>query len=52
MEEKEGNIILKPATSLVEDLAGSVEVSESLKGIDIDDAIRIAKKSYFGKRAR
>ena len=52
MEEKEGNIILKPATSLVEELAGSVEVSESLKGIDIDDAIRIAKKSYFGKRAK
>ncbi len=52
MEEREGNIILRPASSLVEKLAGSVAVPEHLKGIDIDEAIRIAKKNHFGKRAK
>jgi len=52
IEEKGGDIIIKPTTTLVEELAGSVEIPEDLKGIDIDEAIRIAKKNYFGKRAK
>ena len=52
MEEKQGSIVLKPATALIEELAGSVKVPKNLRGVDIDEAIRIAKKNYFGKRAK
>jgi AbrB family looped-hinge helix DNA binding protein len=50
IEEKDGNILIKPATALVEELAGSVKVPESLKSIDFDKAIRLAKEEYFSKK--
>jgi len=50
--ENEGELRIKRAVDLVEELAGSVQVPDHLKGIDIDEAIRIAKERHFGKRAR
>jgi len=50
--ENEGELRIKRAVDLVEELAGSVQVPDHLKGIDIDEAIRIAKEIHFGKRAR
>ena len=52
MEENDGNILLKPVADLIEELAGSIEIPEHLKGVDIDEAIRIAKKKYFGREAK
>ncbi|EKD57162.1 MAG: hypothetical protein ACD_57C00391G0010 [uncultured bacterium] len=52
MEEKQGSIVLKPATALIEELAGSVKVPKNLRGVDIDEAIMIAKKNYFGRGAK
>lgn len=51
IEEYEGNIILKPATSLVNELAGSVKIPNQLKGVDIDRAILKAKKKYFSRKS-
>ena len=48
VEEKDGGLRIKKAADLVEELAGSVEIPEHLKGINVDEAIRIAKKNYFG----
>jgi AbrB family looped-hinge helix DNA binding protein len=50
IEEKEGNIILKPALSIVEKLADSVSVPKHLKGVNVDKAIKIAKDRYFGTK--
>jgi AbrB family looped-hinge helix DNA binding protein len=52
MEEKEGNIVLKPAVALIDELAGSVNVPDHLKGVDIDEAIQTAKKNYFAKKTK
>ncbi|OGM63914.1 hypothetical protein A2893_00165 [Candidatus Woesebacteria bacterium RIFCSPLOWO2_01_FULL_39_25] len=52
IEEKNGELRIKKAVDLVEELAGSVEIPKHLRGIDIDKAIRIAKKNYFGKKSK
>ena len=49
IEEKEGELRIKKALDLVEELAGSVSVPVRLRGVDIDEAIRIAKRRYFGR---
>lgn len=50
VKEEEGELRIKRAVDLVEELAGSVKVPEHLSGVDTDKAIRIAKGRYFGKR--
>jgi len=50
MEEKDGKIILRSALSLVEELAGSVKIPKHLRGVDADEAIRIAKERYFANK--
>ncbi len=49
-EEKDGNILFKSASSLVDDLFGSVKVAKHLQGVDVDKAIRIAKERHFNKK--
>jgi len=49
LEEREGGILLKPVTRLLEDIGGSVKVSKSLKGVSAEKAIREAKKVRFSK---
>lgn len=50
IEKTGGELRIKKALDLVEELAGSVSVPAHLKGVDIDKAIEIAKKRYFAKR--
>ena len=51
IEEKEGELRIKKASVLVENLAGSVTIPKYLKGKDVDEAIEIAKKKHFSKRS-
>jgi len=51
IEEKEGELRIKKASVLVENLAGSVTIPRHLKGKDVDEAITIAKKRFFNKRS-
>lgn len=48
IEEKAGNLYIKSATDLVNKLAGSVSITKSQRKIDVDQAIKIAKKTHFG----
>ena len=50
VSEENGRIILTPMKQLVEELAGSIEIPQELKGKDIDQAIRQAKEIYFKTR--
>lgn len=50
VEEDGGELRIKKALDLVEELAGSVKVPKHLRSIDTDQAIRIAKERYFGKK--
>ena len=50
MEEKGGNILLKPAVSLVEELAGSLRVPKRFRGLSEDKMIAKAKKEYFNRK--
>ncbi|MFZ2202074.1 MAG: AbrB/MazE/SpoVT family DNA-binding domain-containing protein [Microgenomates group bacterium] len=43
-------IKMQSATNLVNKLAGSVSVPDSLRGKDVDEIIEIAKKNYFRKK--
>lgn len=45
--ENKGQIIITPLRKLVEDLAGSIKIPKELKGKNMDDVIRQAKKNYF-----
>lgn len=47
IEEKDGKIILKPATLLVEELAGSIKVPKKFRGLTEDEIIKKAKEEYF-----
>ncbi len=47
LEEVEKGLLLKPTVALIDDLAGSVEVSKKLQGISADEAITKAKKERF-----
>jgi AbrB family looped-hinge helix DNA binding protein len=49
VEEENGALKIKKATALVEELAGSVKVPKHLMGVDVDEAIRIAKQRRFSK---
>lgn len=46
--EEDGALKIKRAVDLVEKLAGSVKIPDELKGVDVDEAIRIAKERRFG----
>lgn len=48
IEEKEGELRIKPALDLVDRLAGSVSIPPQLQDGDLDEAIAKAKKTYFG----
>ena len=50
IEEKDGKIILKPATTLVEELAGSLKVPKRFRGLTEDEMIAKAKKEYFKEK--
>lgn len=50
VEEKKGELRIKKAVNLVEELAGSVKVQKHLRGVDVDEAVRIAKERRFGKK--
>lgn len=45
-----GKLSLRPATDLVKELAGSVEVPNRFKGLAPDMIISKAKQEYFKKR--
>lgn len=50
IEEKGGELTIKSAQSLVEELAGSVEIPERLKSKNLDKVIESAKKEYFSDK--
>lgn len=50
IKERKGELIIKPARLLVEELAGSVDIPEKLKGKDLDEAIKESKEKYFKDR--
>ncbi len=43
------SIIIKPAISLVENLAGSVSLPPKYKGLSLDQTIKKTKQDYFKK---
>ncbi|EKD87522.1 MAG: hypothetical protein ACD_36C00039G0001 [uncultured bacterium] len=43
-------LIIEPATSLVESLAGSVQVPKKYRGKSADAMIKMAKREYFRKK--
>jgi len=47
LEEVEEGLLLKPTVALIDDLAGSVNVSKKLRGTPADEAIKKAKKERF-----
>ena len=47
--EKSGELRIKKANLLVKQLAGSVTVPKHLRGVNIDTAIKEAKKKHFNK---
>lgn len=49
---REGKLIVEPATSLVQQLAGSVKVPRRYRGLSEDAIVHKAKKEYFSKRGR
>ena len=50
VEEENGSLLVRPAVSLVESLAGSVKVPKRFKGMDVDEIIEAAKREYFRER--
>jgi len=50
IEELKGGLLIKPASSLLDDLAGSVKVPKSKQGISAEKAIKEAKKLHFRKK--
>lgn len=50
VERKKETILLVPAEKLVERLAGSVRVSEKLRGMNKEWIVRDAKKKHFAKK--
>jgi len=52
IKEEGGELRIKRSADLVEKLAGSATVSQSLRGVDVEVALRIAKQRYFGRGNR
>lgn len=50
LQESTEGLLIKPATLLLDDLAGSVSVSKSKQGVSAEKAIKEAKKLHFGKK--
>ncbi len=50
IEESNGDIRITSSANLVEKLAGSVSVQKHLRGVDLNKAVKIAKKSYFKRK--
>ena len=50
LEEKGGEVKIKPLASLVEKMAGSVTPPKRLKGLGPEQILKQAKKEYFAKR--
>ncbi len=50
ISENAGEIRMKRAIDLLEELAGSVKIAKPLRGADIDKAISLAKEEYFSKK--
>ncbi len=49
---KKGELTLKSAQDLVEELGGSVKVPKKFEGLLVDEVIRRAKSEYFQKKIR
>jgi AbrB family looped-hinge helix DNA binding protein len=49
ISEEEGKLVITPILSLIEKLAGSLEVPNRWKGKDIDTIIEESKAEYFAK---
>ena len=47
VSEEDGHLLITPAEKLVEELAGSVNISPRLKGKNMDEVIEQAKRKYF-----
>ena len=45
--EEAGRLLITPAESLIEELAGSVKIPKIWQGRDIDEIIEEAKKEHF-----
>lgn len=49
VSKKDGAIVIEPALSLVDRLAGSVKIPSKFKGMSLEEVIKKAKKEHFGK---
>ena len=50
VEEDNGTLKIKKAVDLLLSLGGSVKVPKHLRGVDADEAIRIAKERRFNRK--
>ena len=50
IEEKDGAVVIKPASNVVDRLAGSVKVPARFVALGIEEIIRRAKKEYRDSR--
>lgn len=50
IEDKDGAVVVKPASNVVERLAGSVHVPDRFRSLGIEEIIRRAKKEYRNSR--
>lgn len=50
VEEKDGELRIKRAVDLVEELAGSVTVPKRLRGVSEDEIIKKAKAEHYRKK--
>lgn len=48
--ENAGKVILSPANSLVDELAGSLSIPKEWRGQNLDQIVESAKEEYFKKR--
>ncbi|OGI32796.1 MAG: hypothetical protein A2420_01210 [Candidatus Moranbacteria bacterium RIFOXYC1_FULL_44_13] len=48
--EEEGVIQIRPASFLVEELAGSLTPPKSLLAVDVDEAIRLGRERHFNEK--
>ncbi len=51
VEKTNNRLVLQREQDALDDLVGSLQVSDELKKIDLDEAIRIAKYKYFSKKS-
>lgn len=50
VSKEKDKITIRPAKSLVEELAGAVSLPKRFKGLSLEEIIQKAKKEYFKKR--